>query len=70
MKGDDLNIYIATFEHLAQEVGYALNAARTVNMFALGLKPAIMSTCMSCETQPETMEQWKTAARRESKNHA
>ena len=34
MKGDDLDTYIATFEHLAQEAGYALDAARTVNMFA------------------------------------
>ena len=70
MKGDDLDTYIATFKHLAREAGYELTAAGTVNMFALGLKPAIMSACMSREIQPLTMAEWETAARRELKNTA
>jgi len=62
MKGDDLNGYIAAFKHLAKESGYALDAAGTVNLFALGLKKGLMSAILHHNHQPNTIEDWITAA--------
>jgi len=62
MKGDDLDSYIAAFKRLAKEAGYALDAAGTVNIFALGLKRGLMAAILHRDNQPDTMEDWITAA--------
>ena len=70
MKGDVLDGYIAAFKHLAKEAGYALDVAETVNIFALGLKRGLMAAILHRDNQPDTMEDWITAARTERQKFA
>src|SRR5882757_4102009 len=62
MKGDDLDGYITAFKCLAKEAGYALDAVGTVNIFALELKKGLMAAVLHHNHQPDTMEDWITAA--------
>ena len=65
MRGDDLDSYIATFKHLAKQAGYALTEAGTVHLFTLGLKDKLMDAILHRDTQPNTFDEWVTAARTE-----
>jgi hypothetical protein len=38
MKGDDLDTYMATFEHLRERAGWEADAQGTILMFRRGLK--------------------------------
>jgi len=70
MKGDNLDGYIAAFKCLAKEARYALDAAGTINIFALGLKRGLMAAILHRDNQPNTMEDWITAARTEQQKFA
>jgi hypothetical protein len=50
MKGDDLDMYIATFQHLAVKAGFARDAAATVDKFAKRLNPKLLSDIFDKET--------------------
>jgi Retrotransposon gag protein len=41
MKGDDLDTYMATFEHLRERAGWESNAQGTILLFHRGLKPPL-----------------------------
>jgi Retrotransposon gag protein len=41
MQGNDLDNYIATFKKLARDIGYILDAQRTIFVFTTGLKPGL-----------------------------
>ena len=65
MQDDDLDTYIARFKHLARDAGYDLAALATADLFALGLKKKIFDACMFRDNQPETFDEWITAAKAE-----
>jgi hypothetical protein len=65
MKDDDLDTYISKFKHLARDAGYDLTAMGTVDLFALGLREKLFNACMYRQTQPESFNDWVTAAKEE-----
>jgi hypothetical protein len=65
MKDNNLNTYIAIFKHLAQDAGYDLTAMGTMDLFALGLQEKLFNTCMYRQMQPESFNDWVTAAKEE-----
>jgi hypothetical protein len=66
MKGDDLDTYIATFQHLAIKAGFARDAAATVDKFARGLNSKLLSDIFDKEAVvPTTFDGWVDAARRQ-----
>jgi hypothetical protein len=65
MKDDNLDTYISTFKHLAQNTGYDLTAMGTVDLFALGLREKLFNACMYRQMQPKSFNNWVTAAKEE-----
>jgi hypothetical protein len=65
MRDDDLDTYIARFKHLARDAGYDLTALGTADLFALGLRQKLFDASMYQDTQPETFDEWVTAAKAE-----
>jgi Retrotransposon gag protein len=64
MKGDDLNTYMATFEHLREHVGWEADAQGTILMFRRGLKaPLARAIVERTHPRPTTLQAWYTAAR-------
>jgi len=70
MYKDNLDLYIATFKQVAEEAGYAEDAAATIHMFANGLEPKLLMKILNRENPPETFPQWETAARTELQKRA
>jgi hypothetical protein len=71
MKGDDLDAYIARFQHLAHEAGFDMRASATVALFSKGLNRHLISDIMDKEaTTPTTFDEWVTAARRQQQKSA
>jgi len=62
MHKGDLDMYIATFKHLARDTGYDMNTASTVNMFAQNLETGLLSSIMHRECLPITFTEWIAAA--------
>jgi hypothetical protein len=65
MKDNDLDTYISKFKHLARDAGYDLTAMGTADLFALGLREKLFNVCMYRQTQPESFNNWVTAAKKE-----
>jgi hypothetical protein len=65
MKDDNLDTYISTFKHLAQDAGYDLTAMGMVDLFALGLREMLFNVCMYRQMQPESFNDWVTATKEE-----
>jgi hypothetical protein len=65
MKDDDFDIYISIFKHLAQDAEYDLTAMGTADFFALGLREKLFNVCMYRQMQPESFDDWVTAAKEE-----
>ena len=56
-------MYIATFQHLAIKAEFARDAAATVDKFARGLNPKLLSDIFDKESQvPTTSNGWIDAA--------
>jgi hypothetical protein len=70
MRDDDLDTYIARFKHLARDAGYDLTALGTADLFALGLRQKLFDASMYRDTQPETFDEWVTAAKAEQTKRA
>ena len=71
MKGDDLDAYVARFQHLANEANFDMNASATVALFSKGLNRQLISDIMDKEaTTPTTFDEWVTAARRQQQKSA
>jgi hypothetical protein len=62
MHKGDLDMYIATFKHLARDAGYNTNTTSTVNMFAQNLETGLLSAIMHRECLPITFTEWIAAA--------
>ena len=71
MKGDNLDGYIARFQHLAVEAGFDCNAAVTVSLFTQGLKKQLVSDIVNRErVTPATFDEWVTAAQTQQQKAA
>jgi hypothetical protein len=46
MKGNDLDMYVATFKHLANQANYQLNDMVTIHHFAKGLEQGLQSAIL------------------------
>jgi len=62
MHKGDLDMYIATFKHLARDARYDTNTASTVNMFAQNLETGLLSSIMHRERLPITFMEWIATA--------
>jgi len=62
MHKGDLDIYIATFKHLARDAEYNTNTASTINMFTQNLKTGLLSAIMHREHLPITFTEWIATA--------
>ena len=59
MKGDDLDGYIARFQHWAVEAGFDCDASATVSLFAQGLKKKLVSNIVNWEgVTHTTFDKW------------
>jgi hypothetical protein len=70
MYKDDLDSYIATFNHLATQAGFGREACATINKFAKGLKYDLVDKILSRNNVPETMDGWIDAAQKEQQKYA
>ena len=71
MHKNDLDTYIATFNHLCREAGYNHTAKETIHLFAQGLNPQILKAILySAGAIPTTADDWATRARKELKKDA
>jgi hypothetical protein len=62
MYKDNLDSYIATFNHLATRAGFGREACAIINKFTKGLKYDLVNKILSCDNVPETMDGWIDAA--------
>ena len=66
-QGDDLDLYITTFRHLAGKARANLDDLGTTEIFKYGLKPGLARKIMEMPTfdphTPWTFQQWETAAK-------
>jgi Retrotransposon gag protein len=64
MKGEDLDMYISTFHHLWERVGWEPDAQGTILMFWWGLKYPLATTIVEhTHPRPQTLQGWYQAAR-------
>jgi hypothetical protein len=61
MRGNNLDTYIATFKHLANQANYQLNDTATIHYFARGLERELQNAILYHERLPATFEQWVEA---------
>jgi len=65
MRGDEIDEYIAAFEHLRLKVGWERGAHGTLEVFKKGLPRRLHWTILQRDPIPVTMDEWIVAARRE-----
>ena len=66
MKGDDLDTYLATFEHLRQSAGWERDAQGTLLMLRRGLNKALCRAIIErTDPRPVTLDDWFRAARKQ-----
>jgi len=65
MKGDKINEYIATFEHLLARAGWDQTAHRSIEMFKQGLQKGIHTSILQKDPLPVGIDQWQTATWKE-----
>jgi hypothetical protein len=64
MQGNDLDTYIATFNHLRQTVEWEQDLRGTILLFQRGLHPALAQVVLNRTIpRPVTFEDWTNAAR-------
>jgi Retrotransposon gag protein len=62
MMGDDLDTYMATFEHLRERAGWEADAQGTILMFQRGLKALLVRAIVErTHPWPATLQAWYTA---------
>ena len=62
MKGDEINKYIATFEHLLARAGWDRTAHGSIEMFKQGLQKGIHAGILQKDPLPIGIDQWQAAA--------
>ena len=65
MKGDEIDLYIANFEHLLAKAGWERNAHGSLEIFKRGLQKGLCLRILHKDTIPGNLEEWQAAARRE-----
>ena len=65
MKGDEIDKYIATFEHLLARAGWDWAAHRSIEMFKQGLRKGIHASILQKDPLPIGIDQWQAAAQKE-----
>jgi len=68
MKNGDVDMYIATFERLADTAKLEADAKGTIACFKVGLQDHIHCCILFCETWPMDMAGWKEAAQKETEH--
>ena len=61
MQGENMDNYIAQFEHLAQQARYHLDNPQTLDLFTQGLLDALYTKIYKLD-DPQDYEQWKQCA--------
>ena len=63
MQGNDLDTYIATFDHLWETVQWERDSKGTILLFRRGLNPALANVVINRTIpQPQTFHEWAHAA--------
>ena len=71
MHKNDLDTYIATFNHLCREAGYDCTAKGTIYLFAQGLNPQILKAILyGAGAIPTTADDWAARAHEELQKDA
>ena len=65
MQGWDVDTYIATFDRLTLAAGWDSNSEGTIAKFREGLSKGVHSKALDRDQIPQTIEEWKAAARTE-----
>ena len=65
MQGWDVDTYIATFDRLTLAAGWDSNSEGTIVKFREGLSKGVHSKALDRDQIPQTIEEWKAAARTE-----
>jgi len=67
MAGDEVEMYIATFENLTRRAECKRESGPMVHYFRQGLPTNLERSIMKRETIPDTIDEWQSAARQEEK---
>jgi hypothetical protein len=62
MKGDEIDEYVATFEHLLSKAGWDRDAHGSLEMFKQGLRKGLHATILQRDPIPNTINEWQAAA--------
>jgi len=65
MKGDEIDEYIAIFEHLLARAGWDWAAHGSIEMFKQGLRKGIHARILQKDPLPNGIDQWQAAVRKE-----
>lgn len=65
MNGWDIDTYIATFDRLALTAGWDAGSEGTIAKFREGLSKGVHSRALDQDRIPQTIKEWKAAARTE-----
>jgi hypothetical protein len=65
LTGDDVEMYISTFENLARQVGCEREDRLMVDYFRQGLPADLKRSIMKRDTIPNTIDEWQSATRKE-----
>ena len=69
MTGDDVEVYIATFENLMRQAGCERGGIWMVKYFRQALPADFKMSILDQETIPDALDEWQLAARKEAKRH-
>jgi hypothetical protein len=67
MAGDDIEMYIATFDNLMRRAGYERESGSMVGKFCQGLPTNLEQSITKRQAIPDTIDEWQSAARKEVK---
>jgi len=70
MAGDEVELYIATFNNLMRRTGYQGDGGTMVPYFRQGLPINLLRSIMKQQTIPNTIDEWQSAAREAAESQA
>ena len=66
MVDNNLDLYIAMFNRLLKQASFQETDQRFIDRFKKGLKHQLQVACLRKDSEPVTMEEWQTTARKEN----
>ena len=69
MQKDRFDDYVATFKHYAKQAGFDLSHAPTIQLFAMGIENKLQDAILHRDNQPDTIDEYITAAHAEIKKY-